>query len=161
MPPVGLLRLQTLTNLYKISSKSRWLRQLSYHFKSQPQRCLTNQLLCETPRIGTLTLLIFRPLTYLSPSISHPVHILTNQYKYPKITQSNLPDLFLILHHPLQNPRIHRDKVPLLSMDAALIQKLKKKFLILAVIFSQDDPTESIHQVLLILDVLIFAVDDY
>ena len=46
-------------------------------------------------------------------------------------------------------------------MYATLIHKLNKKFLILAVIFSQNDSAESIHQVLLILDVLIFAVDDY
>ena len=83
-----------------------------------------------------------------------------NQYKYPKNhCKSNLPNILLILHHPLQDARIHCNKVPLLSMYAALIQKLKKKFLILAVIFSQDDPTESIHQFLLILNVLIFAVD--
>ena len=62
--------------------------------------------------------------------------LFAKQYKYPKITESNLHSLVLILHHPLQNARIHGDKVALLSVDAALIQKLNKKFLILAVIFS-------------------------
>lgn len=44
-------------------------------------------------------------------------------------------------------------------MYATLIQKLNEKLLILSVIFSQDDPTERVHEVFLILDVFVFTVD--